>query len=244
MTGFGGIFRKIAARVRELGRLTPIAAVTALLPMAGSAVLIAFGYPLGEWMRANGAAGGAVFAGGVLVFCGLALLPTNVVGILGGWAFGFWVGISLLMAGIVGAATVSFFMHRRIAGDKLEAIVESDERAAAIHKALTEESFWKATMVVTLLRLSVVTPFAFTNFFMAAAKVPVGAFLTGTFVGMLPRSAAVVFVGAGLSEFSLEEIENPWLLAGGIAATVAAVAFIGVLSRRALDRIAPVGETA
>ena len=242
MSTLGEKFHGVIAKVRELGSLTPMAIVTAVLPMAGSALLLAFGYQIGGWLRENPEQGAPAFLLGVLVFCGLALLPTNVVGILGGWSFGLWAGIALMSAGVVGAATLSFYLDKRLAGDKLEKVTHADERSAAIHKALTSESFWRATAVILLLRLSVAMPFAFTNFFLAAAKVPVASFLIGTFAGMLPRSAAVVFVGAGLSEFSLEGIDNPWMFAGGIAATVAAVVLIGIISRRALDRLAPTGE--
>lgn len=224
---------------RELGRLTPIALATALLPIAGSALLIGFGYPLGEWLRENREAGSILFTAGVLVLCGLALLPTNVVGLLGGWAFSIGLGIPLFMTGVVGAATISFLVHKRLAADKLVALTARDRRAEAIHQALTGEGFWKVTAVVSLLRLSVVMPFAFTNFFLAAAKVPIGAFLIGTAVGMLPRSSAMVVVGAGLSEFSLEEAGDPWVLIVGIAATAAAFALIGMVSRKALDRLTP-----
>ena len=234
-----GKIRSFASGWKALGRLTPIALVTALLPVAGSALLVAFGYPLGEWMRANQGAGSILFAAGVLVLCGLALLPTNVVGLLGGWAFSVGMGIPLLMAGVIGAATISFFMHKRLAADKLSALTARDRRAEAVHQALTREGFWKVTAVVALLRLSVVTPFAFTNFFLAAARIPVGAFIVGTAIGMLPRSSAMVFVGAGLSEFSLNGVNDPWLFAGGIAATLAALVLIGMLSRKALERLTP-----
>lgn len=237
MGRLGTIASTVVGKIRELGRLTPIALVTTFLPIAGSSVLLVVGYPLGNWLRANWEAGSLIFLAGVLFFCGFALLPTNLIGILGGWAFGFWLGILLLIAGVVGSATVSFFVNRRLTGETLTALTGRNARANAIHKALSGDSISKTTAVIILIRLSVVMPFAFTNFFLAAARVPVSSFLVGTFLGMLPRSAAMVFLGAELSELSFQNFNDKWFLLAGVPATVVLIVVIAVISRRALDRL-------
>lgn len=231
------IISKIAGKFREFGRLTPMALVTTFLPIAGSSALLIFGYPLGIWLRANWEIGSLLFVLGVFVLCGLALIPTNLIGILGGWAFGLALGILLLMIGIVGSATISFFINRRLSGEALTALTGRNARANAIHKALTTEGFAKTALIVTLIRMSVVMPFAFTNFFLAAARVPVRVFVIGTFLGMLPRSFAMVLLGAELSVLSFENFNDFWFLAAGIPATIILVIVIGVLSRKALDRL-------
>ena len=80
-------------------------------------------------------------------------------------------------------------------------------------------------------------PFAFTNFLMASAKVPLKSFLLGTAAGMLPRSTAMVFVGAGLSELTLENTGDSYVLVMGIAATIFSALIIAAISRRALVRL-------
>ncbi len=80
-------------------------------------------------------------------------------------------------------------------------------------------------------------PFALTNLLMTAAKVPLAAFLIGTFAGMLPRSAAVVFFGAGLSELNTSEPFNAWTFAFGFAATLLSVIVITRFSKQALARM-------
>ena len=237
MGKLSSLFSKTSEKFRALGRLTPMALVTAFLPIAGSSVLLVVGDPIGTWLKANMLPGGFLFLLGVLVFCGLALLPTNLIGILGGWAFGFWLGILLLMAGVVGSATISFFINKRLTGNTLAALTGRSARANAIHKALTNEGFFRTTMVITLIRMSVVMPFAFTNFFLAAARVPMSSFVIGTFIGMLPRSAAMVVLGAGLSVLTFEEFDDFWFLAASVPATIILMIVIGVFSRRALDRL-------
>ena len=214
-----------------------MALVTAVLPMLGSSALLVLGYPIGHWMQANPALGAVSFVLGVFFFCGLALLPTNLIGILAGWAFGFWFGLFLLVAGVVGSATISYFINLRLTGETLTALTQRNARADAIHRALTNEGFLRTTTVITLIRMSVVMPFAFTNFFLAAARVPISSFVLGTFLGMLPRSGAMVLLGAGLSVLTFDNFNDVWFLLAGIPATIILIIVIGVLSRRALDRL-------
>lgn len=231
------IFKRTRVHLAELGKLTPIALVTTFLPMLGTTVLFAVGYPLGMWLRENQALGAIGFTAGVLVVCGLALMPTNVIGIIGGFAFGFDFGLVLLMTAIVGAAYISYLIHRRVVGDKVPVITEKHPKARAIYQALTGQGFVRTTLIILLIRLSIIMPFALTNFILAAAKVPPSTFLVGTLLGMLPRSGAVVLTGAGLSELVLDPSPNVWLIGSAIAATLISIIFISIVSRRALEKL-------
>lgn len=56
---------------------------------------------------------------------------------------------------------------------------------------------------------------------MAAIKVPVGPFAIGTLLGLAPRTAAVVFVGAGLSQLDFSNRQQTGMFAAGAVVTVA-----------------------
>lgn len=229
--------RALYQYVKELGRLTPIALVTTLLPILGSAVLILVAQPLGNWLRENWEIGTPLYFLGILLFCGFALLPTNIVGVLAGWTFSFDLGIAVLITGIVAAASLSFLIHSRLVSDRLPHVLETHPKAKAIYQVLVGQSVWRAALIISLLRLSPAMPFALTNFLMAAARVPFKSFVIGTFVGMLPRSSAVVFLGAGLSELTFDNQQNTWLFIFGIAATIIVVVVIGTISKHALERL-------
>ena len=233
----GNLFKKIYGYLKELGNLTPIAFLTTFLPIPGGLVLLAFAVPLGNWLRDNWEIGMLLYLLGVLIFCGLAILTTNIIGVIGGWAFSFDLGIAVLITGIVGAALISFSIHSRIVGDRLPQIFEKHPKAKAIYEALVGEGVWRTTLIIFLIRMSPAMPFALTNFLMASARVPLKSFVVGTFFGMLPRSSAVVFVGSGLSELNFNDMENSWLLIFGIAATIISVIVIGNISRRALEHL-------
>ena len=236
-------FKKIYGYFRELGNLTPIALITTFLPFAGSFVLLSFAVPLGYWLRENWQEGVPYYLGGVLFFCGLSMLPTNVIGLLGGFAFGFELGIPVLITGVVGAATLSFLIHNKIVGDRLPHVFDAHPKAKAVYEALVGQSVGRTTLVIFLLRLSPAMPFALTNFLMASARVPLKSYVVGTFLGMLPRSSAVVIVGSGLSDLTLDNAENTWLLVFGIIATIITVIVLSRIANRALERITNQNQT-
>ncbi len=233
----GEIIDKWRGRITQFGKLGPIAVVTAFLPLLGAGVLLVFAYPLSLWLRQNWEVGLPLYLMGVLIFCGLALLPTNVIGIVGGWAFGLYAGMAVLIAGVVGSAIISFLIHSRIVGDKLPNVAEQHPKADAIYHELVKRDWWRTTTVIFLVRASIIMPFALTNFIMASARVRLDSYAIGTFAGMFPRSLAVVMTGAGLAEFSLDNPADSWFIGLGIIATVISVIVIGTISRRALDRI-------
>ncbi len=240
----GKLFKKLRDKVSAFKSLTPLALVTAILPMAGSTILLIVGYPLGVWLRENWTIGAPAYVAGILIFCGAALLPTNVIGLIGGWAFDFDLGIAVLMTGVVGASLLSYLIHRRIAGNDLPDLTEQHPKARAVYKALVGRGFWRTTMIVFLLRLSIIMPFAFTNFLLASAKVSWRSFAVGTLFGMLPRSSAVVFAGASLSDLDLKNPTDMWTIGLGLGATVVTMIVMAAIGRRALENITDNAETA
>lgn len=228
---------RLTKHIRELGRLTPMALIAIFLPFVGSAILIAFIQPVGEWLRSNWETGSFIFFASTVVFCGLSLLPTNVIGLVGGWAFGFELGALILLCGIVGSAFISFLVNSRISGGKLPDIADRYPRASAVYRSLLRDNFWRTTGIIILLRVSVIMPFALTNFLMASARVPIKSFLVGTAVGMFPRSAAMVFIGSGLSELDLTNSRDTYIFAIGVVATILTVIVIASIARKALERI-------
>ena len=231
------MLERLRRNIRDLGYLTPVALVCTFMPIVGSTLLLMFIMPIGHWLRDNWEIGILVFLAGTLFFCGLALLPTNIIGIVSGWAFGFEVGLLVLMCGVIGSSFISFVINSRISGGHFPKVIEKYPRSTAIYKALLKEDLKKTTMIIILLRMSVIMPFALTNFLMAASRAPIRAFVIGTAVGMLPRSAAMVFIGSGLSELNLANGSETYLYLFGLVATIVSVAVIAVISRKALERL-------
>jgi Uncharacterized conserved protein len=221
-----------------------MAFVMLVLPMVGTITLAYFVFlqPLGDWLKTNWEAGAILYFVATVMLCGLSLMPTNVIGLIGGWSFGFWLGLAVLMGGIVAAAVLSFLIHTRISGGKLPETVARYDKAGAIYQALLQEDFYRTTSVIFLLRVSIIMPFAFTNFLLASARVPLSSYIIGTFAGMLPRSATMVFAGVGLASLDTESPGDLIAIIVGVIATIVSIIVIARISRNALLRIA--GETA
>lgn len=237
MFSFREKIRKFYKYVRELNRVAFLSAAAAVVPIVISTMLLPIAPPAGNWLRDNWEIGAVIYVLFVWLVCGFALLPTNVVGILCGWAFGFPLGICLHMTGIVGASLISNFVLAPLAGNNFQEFLEHHEKAKILHKALLQKNFKRTTLIITLLRLSPAMPFALTNLLMAAARVPLSSFLSGTFIGMLPRSAAVVFFGAGISVLDFSEPFNIWIIVLGYIATIISVIVISYFSKKALAKM-------
>src|SRR5690606_16264075 len=145
-----GIFTRIYERLREFGKLTPVALITVFLPMVGAAVLLMVASPLSLWLRENSGVGMPLYLFGVLFFCGLALLPTNVIGIVGGWAFGLYAGLAILITGVVGSAVISYLIHSRIMGEKLPDVAHRHPKADAIYNELVKRDWWRTLTIIFL----------------------------------------------------------------------------------------------
>lgn len=231
------LFNKVFKQLKELGKLTPVAFLTAIMPIIGGTILLIYAVPLGAWLREDLFRGIPTYFFGMLILCGLSILTTNIIATLGGWSFGFEVGTVVLMLGIIASALLSYFINSRIAGDKLLKVFAKRPKAEAVYQALLNEKSWRTTLIIFLLRLSPAFPFGLTNFLLASARVSIKSFLIGTFFGMLPRSSALAFVGSQLAVLDFNKREDSQMVIFGIIATVICVIVISIISKRALMRL-------
>lgn len=225
------------APLLQLGRLAPAFAATALLPPLGTLVLLATMHETAPWLRAQELAGIAVFVAAFTVLGGLALLPTYAPSVLGGWAFGVWGGLAATLAGFLGAASLGYAVASRLSGDRLTRAIAAHPRGGAILRALLGRGFGHTALVVTLVRLPPNAPFAMTNLLLAAARVGWGPYLAGAALGLAPRVAAAVIVGAGLSQLDPAHLEQGGRVYVSAGVSVAVLIALGWLANRALARM-------
>lgn len=231
------LIRKLKEARREFGKIGFWAVFAMVMPIIGLTAFIGVIYRVSPWLEANPELGVPAFVVTISVLSGLAVLPTNIVGMTSGWAFGFPLGLAAMLAAIGGAVSLNYFISRRLAGPNFDRVISEKPKFNAIHKALLAGSALKVVAIIVLLRLSPATPFAATNFVISASGVSMRSYIAGTVVGYLPRTSATVFVGSSLSRLNFEQPSESWLIILGIIATVAATVVIGVLSRKALKKL-------
>jgi len=229
----------VKAFYRRLGPLGPLALIVIPLPLIGIALLVWFGLmgSAGAWLKTQDELGLVVYAVGFSLLAGLAILPTHLQAVVGGWAFGFIWGTVGALCGIAGAAMIGYLIARRASGDRAVKLISEQPKWKAVYEALLGGGFLKTLLIVTLVRIPPNSPFAITNMVMAATCVRSVPYIIGTVVGIAPRTAAAVYIGAQLSELSLKDAKQTWFVVAGIIALVVVIIIVGILANRALAKV-------
>lgn len=216
-------------------RLAPLAIISLVLPPVGAILLLGYLSTLGPWLRTLGPEGVGLYVAGFAVLGGFALLPTYAPAILGGWAFGDRVGLPAALAGFVLASAINYLWAKYLSREHVAQLLASKPKWLAVRDALVGRSWWKTLLVVALMRVPPNSPFALSNAALAAARVPIGAYLLGTLLGLTPRTIVAVRAGAHLSSLDFASRDAFGSAALAIGISIVALGILGWLARRALD---------
>ena len=226
------------ARTTKAGWALRAAVVVALV-----AALLLFGRRVAgylpefsAWVDGLGLWGPVVFVLGYVVAT-VAFIPGSLLTLAGGAIFGLAEGVVLVFAGASLGATAAFLASRYLVRGAIEKRVAAEPRFAAIDRAVGREGF----KIVLLLRLTPVVPFVLLNYALGLTRVKLRDYLYAL-GGMLPATLLYVYWGKVAGD--LAEIaagggqERGWethVFTGiGLVATIAAVALIVRVARRAL----------
>lgn len=229
--------KKLTEIRKDFGKIGGMTGVTVVLPTIGSLLMLTVIYQISPWLQNNQQIGFLFFVSFMTIFSGLALIATNILGVVSGFAFDFQIGVVAQMTGLVGASTLMFLLTSRYISKNFLATIEKKPKLKAIHHALLNESVFKTLLIITLIRLSPAMPFAGTNFIISASGVSFRTFILGTILGMSPRATALVFVGSSLSELNFSEPQEAWLVILGIVATILSIIVISIVGKRALNKL-------
>jgi uncharacterized membrane protein YdjX (TVP38/TMEM64 family) len=221
--------------VRRLGPAGPLALVAATLPAIGGFLLLGLLTSVEPHLSALRMAGLVLYVIAFAVLSGLAVLPTYAQAVLGGWVYRFGLGFPAALAGVLGGALIGYALGQRATGDRLVRLIEEQPKWRAVHQALLGSGFWRTLLIITLVRLN--SPFALTNFVLAATRTHLGAYVLGTVLGLGPRTAAAVFIATGLKQLTFEQTGYRWLWIGGMIALALAVIVIGQIASNAVSRV-------
>lgn len=160
--------------------------------------------------------GGKAAAWFVLITAGLMTIgmPRLVFYVLGGVAFGFWLGLVLAL---IGSLIGSFIMFRAARWGGRDWLVERFGK----HRFLARISGTKPTVTsVALVRMLPVSNMIL-NVGLSLSRVGNRAFLFGTLLGFLPQGVVAVLVGSGVGEEAA--------LRGAVQIGIAAVILVVVM---------------
>lgn len=223
--------------MRRAGAAGPVAIVMSFWPAIGGLIVLAFLANLGPWLRLQQSSGLAVYFLLVSTLLGLSFVPTFACAILAGWAFGFALGWPLAMAAILTGSVLAYAIGRWICRQRILEIILERPRWRAVHQMLLATSRSQSVLVITLLRLPPSSPFALTNFALAAVRTPWPEYTLGTLLGIAPRTAMAAFAAARLEQLQFKHVGETWMTIAGIAATVVACSLLGLMAQRALRQM-------
>lgn len=127
---------------------------------------------------------GAIYTG--------AGLPRQVLCLLGGYGFGFWVGTLLGLMGTMLGCILAFYFSRYLGQDLVLRIYP--RRFEKINAVLMESPF----IMTLVIRFMPVGSNLLTNMVGGVSAIPAGWFLLGTLLGHLPQSAVFALLGSGV----------------------------------------------
>ncbi|HSY48956.1 MAG TPA: TVP38/TMEM64 family protein [Thermoanaerobaculia bacterium] len=213
--------------------------VAGLLVIA--ALIIAFRVlPVGDWLRhfqtyvrGLGALGYVLYIV-VYALCNVAFVPASILTLGAGAIFGFVGGTIVVVIGATLGATLSFLLARTVMRKRVEEMTANNARFRALDRAIASEG----TKIVFLSRLAVVFPFTYINYAFGLTAIPLWRYVAATFIGILPATAAFVFVGAAATNAattSTSSITKIIYIAGGVMALIVSV-LIGRIATKAIKR--------
>jgi uncharacterized membrane protein YdjX (TVP38/TMEM64 family) len=224
----------------RLGPASLLAVGAGVLPPLGSILLFANINQVGEWLRSHGTQGVVMYVVGFAFFAGVALLPTYSSAILGGWAFGFAVGLPAALVGFLGGALIGYGVARPTSAGRVQKLLEEKPQWRAVRDSLVGGNRGRALLIVTLLRLPPNSPFALTNLVLASVRTPLWVYLLGTLIGMTPRTALVLWIASQVQGKMADEAAKGkpwWWIIVGVGATVVVLGIIGMMAKKALARV-------
>lgn len=216
-----------------------MAIVLSFWPPLGGFLLLATLTTFAPWLREHYALGLVLYFVATSLLVGFSFLPTFAVAIYAGWTFGFGVGFAMAMAALTVSAVIAYAIGRWIARDRVMEVMAEKPSWQAVHQALLGDA-QRIVFVTALLRLPPMSPFAIVNFVLAAARVPLGSYMIGTIIGLIPRTAAATFVAAGIEKLTTADLDAKpkWMTIAGIVAFIVMCVVIGAMANRALRKLA------
>ena len=177
------------------------------------------------------------WAGFVLAYilAAVFMVPGSILTLAAGVLFGVALGVALVSLASTLGACCAFLVGRFLARDWVESRLESMPRFRALDRAVARRGW----LIVMLARLSVVIPYNLLNYALGLTNVRLGAYLTGTLVGMLPAIFLYVYLGSVAGSLaSLDQAGAPMipqsLFVAGLVVTAVLIVVIARITARAL----------
>lgn len=168
---------------------------------------------------------------------GLSLIPTHATSLIAGILFGPIFGPILALVSVSASAIFGYIVMAYIVGQKLVNSLSEHPKAKMVHEQLLKQNSKRTTLIIVLIRLSPIMPFAATNLILSASKTNLSQYIIGSTIGLAPRVIIVALVGVGLKQLDLSQSGDQKIAILGVASTFILVVLFSKIIKRAIKPI-------
>ncbi|GAV60925.1 SNARE_assoc domain-containing protein [Cephalotus follicularis] len=131
-------------------------------------------------------------------------VPASVLTLGGGYLFGLPVGFIADSIGATVGAGAAFLLGRTIGKSLVVSKLKDYPQFRSVAIAIRRSGF----KIVLLLRLVPLLPFNILNYLLSVTPVPIGEYMLASWLGMMPITLALVYVGTTLKDLS--DVTHGW----------------------------------
>ncbi|XP_059632560.1 uncharacterized protein LOC132275165 [Cornus florida] len=166
-------------------------------------------------------------------------VPASVLTLGGGYLFGLPVGFVADSFGATIGAAAAFFIGRTIGRSFVISKLKNYPQFQAVAIAIQRSGF----KIVLLLRLVPLLPFNMMNYLLSVTPVPIGEYVLASWLGMMPITLVLVYVGTTLKDLSdvthgwNEFSKSRWAFIGlGLVVSVVLMVCVTRVAKAALEK--------
>eukprot|EP00727_Mastigamoeba_balamuthi_P012898 m51a1_g8230 hypothetical protein (1319) ;mRNA; f:40945-49548 len=170
----------------------------------------------------------------------LLMLPATPLNLAAGFIYEIWLGSAVSVVGISLGALAAFVLGRTLMREWAARRMRESPMLRALDRAVSSQGF----LIVFLLRLAPVVPFAICCYALGATNVPFGVYAVASVLGLFIPTVAYCYLGTLMKDLkdiwaddtSGSKLNKILGLAAIATVTVVAIAIIAYVTKRALDR--------
>ncbi|MFT4941551.1 MAG: putative membrane protein YdjX (TVP38/TMEM64 family) [Paraglaciecola sp.] len=191
-----------------------------------------------DWLQNIGLWGVLIFMG-IYILLVIFLLPTVIFTLGAGFLFGPLIGVATVVSASTLGAIFAFLTSKYLFSDKVKRYLRNHKKLNVVNDEFIYEG-WK---LILLTRLVPFFPLKLSNYFFGSTNFSLTDFLTGTFLGIIPNTFVIVYIGslaADLSVLASGELlrsQNLWgFYVAALVLTLITVIYITKHAQKALAR--------
>lgn len=142
------------------------------------------------WVQAHGFAGAILYVAGFAIGSAV-LVPGSLLIMMGGYMFGLWEGVGLVLFGVMFGSVLSALLSRTLLRQSLTQRFASNPTFRALDAAIASRAF----LIVLLTRLSLLIPYNVLNLMYGLTRVPYTTLGLASGLGLIPAALLYVYLG-------------------------------------------------